>query len=133
MMSWLGNGGYGMGHGFGGFAMMLFWVVIIVVGIWAVKSVSSRTSENNSPEDILKKRYAKGERNMQTKKRMWLLIIASIFLTTACSQNEAPAESLVGMKAPAFQLDDARGGQVSLSDYIQQQTPVLLFFHMAVG
>ncbi len=61
MMSWFGNGGYGMGHGFGGFVMMMFWVVIIVVGIWAVKSMSSSKSENNSPEDILKKRYAKGE------------------------------------------------------------------------
>ncbi len=70
---------------------------------------------------------------MQTKNRMWLLIIASIFLTTACSQNEVTAESLVGTQAPTFQLDDAHGGQVSLSDYIQQQTPVLLFFHMAVG
>ncbi|MFO7812972.1 MAG: SHOCT domain-containing protein, partial [Pelovirga sp.] len=61
MMGWFGSNGYGMGHGFGGFAMMLFWVVIIVVGIWVVKSLSSKKSENNSPEDILKKRYAKGE------------------------------------------------------------------------
>ncbi|MFO7812323.1 MAG: hypothetical protein R6V21_05105 [Pelovirga sp.] len=43
------------------------------------------------------------------------------------------AESLVGMQAPAFQLDDARGGQVALSDYIQEEMPVLLYFHMAVG
>ncbi len=50
-----------MGHGFGGFAMMLFWIVIIVVGIWAVKSLATGKSENDSPEDILKKRYAKGE------------------------------------------------------------------------
>ncbi|MBW6509627.1 MAG: redoxin domain-containing protein [Desulfuromonadales bacterium] len=70
---------------------------------------------------------------MQRKKRMWLLILVSIFLTTACSQNELTAESLVGTQAPAFQLDDARGGQVSLSDYTQQKIPVLLFFHMAVG
>lgn len=70
---------------------------------------------------------------MQRKKKMWLLIVASIFLTTACSQNEVTTESLVGTQAPAFQLDDARGGQVVLSDYTQHRTPILLFFHMAVG
>jgi peroxiredoxin len=56
-----------------------------------------------------------------------------MFLITACSQNDVTAESLVGTQAPAFQLDDARGGKVSLSDYTQQKTPTLLFFHMAVG
>ena len=61
MMSWFGGSGYGMGHGIGGLAMMLFWIVIIVVGIWTVKSLSSGKSDNSSPEDILKKRYAKGE------------------------------------------------------------------------
>ncbi|MFN2355846.1 MAG: redoxin domain-containing protein [Desulfopila sp.] len=80
---------------------------------------------------------------MQSKNWMWLLIIASFFLITACSQNQvttespvgtqATAESLVGTQAPAFQLDDTRGGQISLSDYTQQKTPVLLYFHMAVG
>ncbi|HMB16067.1 MAG TPA: hypothetical protein VKN62_07100 [Pelovirga sp.] len=70
---------------------------------------------------------------MPRKNWMRLLIIASIFLFTACSQNEAASESLVGTQAPAFQLGDARGGQISLSDYTQQETPVLLYFHMAVG
>lgn len=70
---------------------------------------------------------------MQMKHRMWPLILAAIFLITACLQNKEPAKSIVGMQAPAFQLDDARGGQISLSDYTQKGTPVLLFFHMAVG
>lgn len=70
---------------------------------------------------------------MPMKHGTWFLILAAIFLITACSQNKEPAESLVGMQAPAFQLDDARGGKISLSDYTQQETPVLLFFHMAVG
>ena len=70
---------------------------------------------------------------MQSKNWMWLLIFTSIFLITACSQPEASSESLVGTQAPAFQLGDARGGQISLSDYTQQETPVLLYFHMAVG
>lgn len=70
---------------------------------------------------------------MYRKNRMWLLIVASMFFITACSQSEVTAESLAGTQAPAFQLDDARGGQVSLSDYTQEKTPVLLYFHMAVG
>lgn len=70
---------------------------------------------------------------MQMKHWMWPLILVAMFLITACTQNKEPADSIVGMQAPAFQLDDARGGQVSLSDYTQQDTPVLLFFHMAVG
>lgn len=70
---------------------------------------------------------------MQRTNRMWFLILASIFLATACSKNEVTPESLVGTQAPAFQLVDARGGQVSLSDYTQQEMPVLLYFHMAVG
>ena len=77
--------------------------------------------------------FPEGERNMQMRHRMWPLILAAIFLITACSQNKESAKSLVGMQAPAFQLDDARGGKISLSDYTQKGTPVLLFFHMAVG
>ncbi|HMB16068.1 MAG TPA: SHOCT domain-containing protein [Pelovirga sp.] len=61
MMGWFGQGGYGMGHGFGGFAMMLFWLVIIVAGIWFVKTLSTGKAQNDSPMDMLKKRYAKGE------------------------------------------------------------------------
>lgn len=61
MMGWFGSSGYGMGHGFGGFAMILFWVVIVFVGIWVAKSLSTGKSDNDSPEGILKKRYAKGE------------------------------------------------------------------------
>lgn len=49
----------------------------------------------------------------------------------ACASQPAAESPLVGSKAPDFTLDDALGGQVSLSEY--QGTPVLLFFHMAVG
>ncbi len=70
---------------------------------------------------------------MQGSKKIWFLIIVSMFFIAACSQSEVTAESLAGTQAPAFQLDDARGGQVSLSDYTQEKTPVLLYFHMAVG
>ncbi len=70
---------------------------------------------------------------MQRKNWIWALALAAIFLVIACSPKEGPAEALVGTQAPAFQLDDARGGQVALSDYTKQGKPVLLFFHMAVG
>lgn len=63
---------YGYGHhmfGFGGFWMILLWVVIIVGAIIIIKVLfdkngrGSRQIENrgDSPLDILKKRYAAGE------------------------------------------------------------------------
>ena len=68
-----------------------------------------------------------------TKKYVWIITLSLILLLTACVPKEDPADPLVGTLAPAFQLDNALGGQVSLSDYTEQGTPVLLFFHMAVG
>jgi putative membrane protein len=66
-----GNFGFGMmnGFGFGGIFMILFWVVIIGLGVWLITSLVSRTSGQppanlppaESPLDILKKRYARGE------------------------------------------------------------------------
>ena len=71
---------------------------------------------------------------MRRKNWIWtLLVLATSFLVSACTQNIASGQSLVGTQAPAFQLEDTRGGQTSLSNYTQQDTPVLLFFHMAVG
>jgi len=63
------------------------------------------------------------------------IIITLLLLTgllVACStQGTQDAAGLVGTSAPDFTLDNALGGQTSLSDY--EGTPVLLFFHMAVG
>ena len=47
----------------------LFWIVIIVLVIWVVTQISNKNQQTNSsnmminetPLDILKKRYAKGE------------------------------------------------------------------------
>jgi putative membrane protein len=53
------------GHWFGGGFMWLFWILLIVLVLWAVKAATG--SANNSSEkqksalDILKERYAKGE------------------------------------------------------------------------
>jgi len=64
MMNGMG-GGIGMGFGW------IFWLVIIGVAIWAVTQLtdntrtSTQTSGNSArkdtPLDILKKRYARGE------------------------------------------------------------------------
>jgi putative membrane protein len=52
-------------HGFGGGVMWIFWILLVVVILWAVKTVAG--SEKNPADkqksalDILKERYAKGE------------------------------------------------------------------------
>jgi putative membrane protein len=60
-----GNFGFGMMSGFGGIFMILFWIVIIGLGIWLIVSLVSRTNSPQPPTesalDILKKRYARGE------------------------------------------------------------------------
>jgi len=52
-------------------------------------------------------------------------------ILAACAPQQAPVSSFEKTTAPDFTLDNALGGQTSLSDY--SGTPVLLFFHMAVG
>jgi len=52
--------------GFGGGFMWVFWILLIVVLVWGVKAFGDSTSGNNnqaedSPLEILKKRYARGE------------------------------------------------------------------------
>ena len=59
------------------------------------------------------------------------LIILVIAVLTGCNPADSPAHLETGSAAPLFTLDDALGGKTSLSDY--QGTPVLLYFHMAVG
>jgi len=66
-------------------------------------------------------------------RKMIVLALAAALLTlTACgtSADEVTPE-IVGSQAPGFTLDNALGGQTSLSDYAGE--PVLLYFHMAVG
>jgi len=58
----MGGEGY---MGFGGGFMWILWILIIVFIIWAVKSTvmtnSSGQSNDETPQDILKKRFARGE------------------------------------------------------------------------
>ncbi len=57
----------GGGMFFGGGFMWIFWIAIIIAVIWLVKSVmnsnsgNSNSSSNETPMEILKKRYASGE------------------------------------------------------------------------
>jgi len=51
---------------FGGGGMWFFWIILFVVLVWIVKSATGSSAGNksiseDSPLDILKKRYARGE------------------------------------------------------------------------
>lgn len=67
MRSWMwGDGmyGYGMGWGwFGPILMIAFWVLVILGIVYLVKALAGRgaSSKEDTPLDILKKRYARGE------------------------------------------------------------------------
>ena len=61
-----------------------------------------------------------------------LFVMVALILTGCTSTSQpAPESALIGSAAPEFTLDNALGGKTALSDY--DGTPVLLFFHMAVG
>ena len=57
--------GDGFSMGFGGGFMWLFWILPIVVIVWAVKAVvgsgKNPADTGKSALDILKERYARGE------------------------------------------------------------------------
>jgi|JTFP01.1.fsa_nt_gb putative membrane protein len=56
------HGFYDFGFGIGHVSMMLMWIVIIGLVFWAIFSSKGTSSlRGESPLDIAKKRYAKGE------------------------------------------------------------------------
>ncbi len=61
MMGWSGGFG-GMGWG-GDLLMVLLWVGVLVVIVWAVRAwlPSTQGAERAGPLDVLKRRYAAGE------------------------------------------------------------------------
>ncbi|MCL4536281.1 MAG: SHOCT domain-containing protein [Nitrospirae bacterium] len=68
MHNWMwGDGmyGYGMGWGwFGPILMIVFWGLVILGIVYLVKAIAGRgaaSSKEETPLDILKKRYARGE------------------------------------------------------------------------
>ncbi len=68
----LGGMGFG-GFGLGSIFMVLFWVIIIAIGIYLVKNMleaKKMASLKDKAEDILKKRYASGEITKETYDEM---------------------------------------------------------------
>ena len=65
-MMWYSN--YPIFHGFGGFFMILFWIAVILIVVSLVKKGSG--GEKETAEDILKKRYARGEISKEEFERM---------------------------------------------------------------
>ena len=59
MMGW----GYGSGrmHAGGWIAMGLFWIAIVVTGVWGLGSLFPRGADSRDPTAILKHRLASGE------------------------------------------------------------------------
>ena len=55
----------GHGFGFGGGFMWLFWILLIIVIVWAVRAMLSadinRRGSAKSPLEILQERFARGE------------------------------------------------------------------------
>ena len=57
----------GFGMGFNGIWMILFWIVILGAGVWALASLFPRansyppSSTGNDSLEVLKERYARGE------------------------------------------------------------------------
>lgn len=52
-------------HGFGGGFMWLFWIILIVAVLWAIRVASGKqgasTEKPKTAMEILNERYAKGE------------------------------------------------------------------------
>ncbi len=60
----MGYGGWLGGMGlFGGVLMLLFWVAVLLLVVWAVRALFpvERRSEHETAIEILKRRYAAGE------------------------------------------------------------------------
>jgi len=59
-----GYGGWGMMNWIGGgFMMIAFWALLIILIVWIVREMKGNSSHKSSSDalDILKERYAKGE------------------------------------------------------------------------
>ena len=55
-------------HGFGGMFMIIFWVLLLLLGLALVRKGGAR--EKETAAEILKKRYARGEISREEFTRM---------------------------------------------------------------
>lgn len=66
-MHWNGWGGnFGMGWGFGWLFMVVFWALVVLGIIYLVRAStgsSCKSEQKETAEEILKKRFARGEIN----------------------------------------------------------------------
>ncbi len=63
-MWWGHHDGMGWWMLFGGIWMLLFWVGVVAVIVWGVRSLAARPTrreEGDSPVTIAERRYARGE------------------------------------------------------------------------
>lgn len=65
-MHWTDHGwgmGYGWGMGFGWMFVVIFWVLVIIGIVYLITLAAGgkKRASEESPLDILKRRYAKGE------------------------------------------------------------------------
>lgn len=57
-----GNYGWGMMGGWGGMLMMaVFWIALILVTVWVVRSFISSSAGSSTARSILDARYTRGE------------------------------------------------------------------------
>ena len=66
MWGWDHMGGYGWGMGFGWIFMLLFWVILIVAAVMAIRAFSGTSQASAKPRgdramEILRERFARGE------------------------------------------------------------------------
>lgn len=59
-MHW-GEYGWGWGMGFGWLFMIGFWVLVILGVVFLVRTLLGGAGKGETPLDILRKRYARGE------------------------------------------------------------------------
>jgi putative membrane protein len=70
MMQW---GNFGWGMGFGWIFMVFFWVLVIFGVVYFIQSIMwkpGKSREKETPLDILKVRYARGEISKEEFERM---------------------------------------------------------------
>ncbi len=71
-------------------------------------------------------------RGLLVKLSLGVLLMLAV---TGCGAQQADPDTGLGVgdTAPEFALPAVGGGTVALADYVGQNQPALLYFHMAVG